>query len=208
MHARNGGERRKRSEERKKGETREGKAARKRVTEREKRKRKRKREKGRWKGEIRRRNHLLHQWVRVSRYRYILPHMGGFWCVCKRVKRRDIFYIYGYLPLLCSRTGGLWQRANRPLFRSLSLSCLSSLSPFISPRPLVDLSSVASVRCFYRSFLVRSTGGCSVVPRVLLPLTLWPAIHRTHSPATRPCVISHAIPYSVPTMICSRVVPR
>lgn len=28
-------------------------------------------------------------------------------CACERVKRRDIFYIYGYLPLLCSRADGL-----------------------------------------------------------------------------------------------------
>lgn len=153
-------------------------------------------------GEIRRRNHLLHQWMRVSHYRYIATHEWTLWCACKRVKRRDIFYIYGYLPLLCSRTGGLWQRANRPLLLLLSLSRLSLLAPWsISARwPLSGASIEASL--------------------FVLPATV--ALHRASSspsdtlagntghtgPATRPCVISHAIPYSVPTMICSRLVPR
>jgi len=48
-------------------------------------------------------------------------------CACKRVKRRDIFYIYGYLPLLCSRAGGLRQKANRsPSFSSSRTLLLTS----------------------------------------------------------------------------------
>lgn len=146
----------------------------------------------------------MHRWMRVSRYRYI-TRVGL--CACKRVKRRDIFYIYGYLPLLCSRAGGLWQRANRPLLRSptLRLTPVSTLrlsffvSPLISARwPLSGASIEASL------FVLPAT---IAYTRVSLPLTLWSAIQDAQ-PTTRPCVISHAIPYSVPTMICSRLVPR
>ena len=78
--------------------------------------------------------------MRVYSYRYITGGWGGrreeenreqrgeavgtCRCACKRVKRRDIFYIYGYLPLLCSRAGGLWQKANRPPSFSSSYSLL------------------------------------------------------------------------------------
>ena len=69
--------------------------------------------------------------MRVYGYRYITGVGGGGRggagtrrCACKRVKRRDIFYIYGYLPLLCSRAGGLRQRANRPPSFSSSYSLL------------------------------------------------------------------------------------
>lgn len=77
---------------------------------------------------------LSHRW---TRYRYITRLE---WCACKRVKRRDIFYIYEYLPLLCSRAGGLWRRANRELTSlSPSFSHLPSLISFplrnLSPRP-------------------------------------------------------------------------
>lgn len=153
----------------------------------------------------------MHRW---TRYRYITRLE---WCACKRVKRRDIFYIYEYLPLLCSRAAGLWQRANREL-TSLSLSpsliCSFHLSPaprsFSAPIfvPLIVLCSDPRYYS-YRSFLVRSTVGiyASFSLSLSLPPTLWSAIQDTQ-PAARPCVISHAIPYSVPTMICSRLVPR
>lgn len=111
-------------------------------------------------------------------------------CAYKRVKRRDIFYIYGYLPLLCSRTGGLRQRANRrPSFTSFcSLLSPPSLAPSASssfrPVPVARVSS----------FFLRRRGEFSVQDAA--------------QPAAGPCVISDAIPYSVPTMICSRLVPR
>jgi len=110
-------------------------------------------------------------------------------CACKRVKRRDIFYIYGYLPLLCSRAGGLRQRANRrPSFPSSSPRTLSlSLS--------VSLLRYALSRSYRRSLkYLRFRRGESSA--------------QDAQPAAGPCVISGAIPYSVPTMICSRLAPR
>lgn len=78
--------------------------------------------------------------MRVYGYRYITEGWGGKRtgskgagarrCACKRVKRRDIFYIYGYLPLLCSRAGGLRQRANRPPSFPSSCSLLLTSSSF------------------------------------------------------------------------------
>lgn len=151
----------------------------------------------------------MHRW---TRYRYITRLE---WCACKRVKRRDIFYIYEYLPLLCSRAAGLWQRANRELTSlSPSLICSFHLSPaprsFSAPIFVPPIVLCSDPRYyFYRSFLVRSTVGiyASFSLSLSLPPTLWSAIQDTQ-PAARPCVISHAIPYSVPTMICSRLVPR
>lgn len=103
----------------------------------------------------------MHRW---TRYRYITRLE---WCACKRVKRRDIFYIYEYLPLLCSRAAGLWQRANREL-TSLSLSpsliCSFHLSPaprsFSAPIFVPPIVLCSDPRYYsYRSFLVRSTVG-------------------------------------------------
>lgn len=74
---------------------------------------------------------------------------GSHRCACKRVKRRDIFYIYGYLPLLCSRAGGLRQRANRR----------SSFPPCRSPlllRPMSLLPSLFLSLCFSFRFLYLS----------------------------------------------------
>lgn len=68
---------------------------------------------------------------------------GARRCACKRVKRRDIFYIYGYLPLLCSRAGGLRQRANRPPSfpsPSLLLSLLRHVGLLLHPVPASVLS--------------------------------------------------------------------
>jgi len=109
--------------------------------------------------------------------------VGTCRCACKRVKRRDIFYIYGYLPLLCSRAGGLWQKANRPPSFSSSYSLLYLLL-------LLYLLT---------SSLSFSTSNCALSP--------FPPQCKTRKPAAGPCVISGAIPYSVPTMICSRLVP-
>lgn len=84
---------------------------------------------------------------------------GSHRCACKRVKRRDIFYIYGYLPLLCSRAGGLWQRANRrpsfPPCRSPLLLRSMSLLPSLS------LSLSVSLPAFYIS--PTHLGHCSIL---------------------------------------------
>lgn len=180
------GRAKKTSEERKKVERRERKA--------ERGCNRRRAREGEKKREIRRRN-LLHRWLRVSGYRYI-TRLGR--CACKRVKRRDIFYIYGYLPLLCSRAGrgGLRQRANRPLFLPRSLR--------LSPSPSVSLCATLLWPPFGAPIAASFFDlPCAPLPR----LGQFGRQCRTQA-AAGPCVISHAIPYSVPTMICSRLVPR
>lgn len=105
--------------------------------------------------------------MRVYGYRYIteegVRERGLRRCACKRVKRRDIFYIYGYLPLLCSRAGGLRQRANVPLFPLPLLLLLLSLSLSPSTRfvsltpPFPQVSPFPSRRVLLGAG--RATGG-------------------------------------------------
>lgn len=110
-------------------------------------------------------------------------------CACKRVKRRDIFYIYGYLPLLCSRAGGLRQRANRPP---------SFPSPVPSSSFLLSPSARRAVLC---------PVSAAVLSDISVPVAESSAQDAQAGGRTM-CHLWCAIPYSVSTMICSRLVPR
>lgn len=85
-----------------------------------------------------------------------------------------------------------------------------ALAPAACGRELTDLPLFPPPHFFSHSF---GTSDCAPSRSRLRSLGISVPVarspqRRTRKPAAGPCVISGAIPYSVPTMICSRLVPR